>query len=75
MIDKGDYFLEIVPEEVGCLRSCLPHRSVFENFSRDGMNLYDYAGMVKSNARFYEQARKAIGDIEKLSKEILKIRK
>lgn len=75
MIKIRDYFLEIVPAEVSCLKSCLPHRSVFENFSRDGMNLYDYARMVKSNSRYYEQARKAIGDIEKLAKEILKKRK
>lgn len=70
-----DYFLDIVPGEVGCFKAGLPHRSVFENFSRDGMNLYEYARMVKSNARFYEQAKKAIGDIENISQEILRMRK
>ena len=70
-----DYFLDMVPDEVGCLKACLPHRSVFENFSRDGMNLYEYAKMVKSNARYYEQAKKAIGDIEGISQEILQMRK
>lgn len=68
-----NYFLDIIPEEVGCVKACLPHRSVYENFSREGMNLLEYAKSVKTNARFYSQARKAVDDIEKIAKEILKL--
>ena len=33
------YFRDVMPEEVGCLNTFLPLRSVYENFSREGMSL------------------------------------
>lgn len=68
------YFDDIKPDEVQCLSSFLPYRSVFENYSREGMNQYDYAKMVKNNARNYMQAQKAIRDVEKIAKDILTIK-
>ena len=67
------YFREIMPELVGCLDSYLPMRSVFENFSRDGLTLSEYAKTVKSNARQYGQAMKAVNDIEAIARNILSL--
>lgn len=69
-----NYFDEIKPDEVQCLNSFLPYRSVFENYSREGMNQYDYAGLVKNNTRHHVQAQKAIKDIEEIAKTVLKIK-
>lgn len=69
---KG-YFRDIMPDLVDCLDSFLPVRSVYENFSRDGMVLAEYAKSVKTNHRLYEQAQKAIADIEQIGKNILNI--
>lgn len=68
-----DYFNTIRPTEVKCLTSFLSYRSVFENYSRDGMNQHDYAKSVKSNARSYAQAQKAINDLESIALEIINI--
>ena len=65
------YFREVMPEEVGCLDAFLPHRSVYENFSREGMSLLEYAKSVKSNTRQYAQAKRAVDDIEQIAKNIL----
>lgn len=67
------YFREVMPDEVGCLDAFLPHRSVYENFSREGMNLHDYAKSVKSNARQYAQAKRAIQDIEQIAENVLRL--
>lgn len=67
------YFREVMPEEVECLDAFLPHRSVYENFTRDGMNLYEYARYVKSNARQYAQAKRAIKDIEQIAENVLRL--
>jgi len=67
-----EYFLSNLPGKVGCLNTCFPHRSVFENFSRDGLTLIEYANSVKSNSRYYNPAKKAVGDIETIAKEVLK---
>jgi len=68
-----NYFDEIKPDQVECLNNFLPYRSVFENYSRDGMNQYDYAKLVKNNLRHYNQAKKAIKDIENIANAILDI--
>jgi len=69
-----DYFKEVIPETVECLDIFMPARSVYENFSREGMTLDDYAMSVKSNSRLYEQTKKAVTDIEKTAKKILNLR-
>jgi len=68
-----DYFMEIMPENIGCLDTFLPSRSVYENYSREGLNLHEYAKSVKGNSRHYGQAKKAINDIEKIAKNILNL--
>ena len=65
------YFTEIMPDSIGCLNACLPSRSVFENFSREGATLSEYAASVKKNARHTSQVNKAIDDIERIATEIL----
>jgi len=67
-----DYFQSIMPEQISCLKNVLPLRSTFENFSRDGMTLTEYATSVKGNSRLHTQAKKAQKDMEKLAKEIIK---
>lgn len=68
------YFVEIMPEYVGCLKSFLPMRGVYENYSRDGMNLHEYAKSVEGNKRAHEQAEKAVHDMEKIAKEVLSLK-
>ncbi|MBU3914251.1 hypothetical protein KKA14_01840, partial [bacterium] len=68
------YFKEIVPENIGCFNSVFPFGSAFENFSRGGNNLFEYANSIKTNAKLYEQAKKAINDIELIASEIIKVR-
>ncbi len=68
------YFREVMPEDVKCLDAVFPARSVYENFSRDGMTLHDYAKSVRKNARNHGQAKKAISDIETIAKKILSIK-
>ena len=67
-----DYFESIMPKQIGCLHNVLPFRSTFENFSREGMTLTEYATSVKGNSRLHAQAQKAQKDMEKLAKEIIK---
>lgn len=69
-----NYFKEITPDHIQCLRSVFSFGSVFENFSRGGNNLYEYAKSVKSNTKLYEQAKKAIHDVELIAKEIIQLR-
>lgn len=68
-----DYFQAVMPEEVSCLSTFLPYRSVFENFSRDSLTLIEYAKSVKGNLRHFAQVKKAVDDIEKIAGEILNI--
>lgn len=68
-----EYFATVMPEEVGCLDVFLPHRTVYENFTREGMNLLEYTKSVKSNARLYNQAEKAVQDIEHIAKNVLRL--
>jgi cellulose biosynthesis protein BcsQ len=70
-----EYFCNIMPEQVGCLQNVLPFRSTFENFSRQGMTLPEYAASVKNNTRLREQASKAENDMELIAREIIKMTK
>jgi cellulose biosynthesis protein BcsQ len=70
-----DYFQGIMPDQIGCLGSVLPSRSIFENFSRDGMTLTEYSASVKGNARLYTQAKKAETDMETIAQEIVNLTK
>ena len=67
------YFQEITPPNVHCLNAVFSFGTVFENFSRGGNNLYEYTQLVKSNSKLYEQARKAIFEVEQIAKEIIRI--
>ncbi len=70
-----EYFKGIMPEQIQCLSNVLPSRSTFENFSREGMTLAEYAASVKGNARLYDQAKKAEQDMEKIARDIIKLTK
>ena len=66
-----EYFKSILPDFVNCFSSVLRTRSVFENFNRNGLTLYEYSKVVKSNKRDFAQVKKAIIDIENIAKEII----
>ncbi|MBB5349576.1 ParA family protein [Desulfoprunum benzoelyticum] len=70
-----EYFRGIMPEQIDCLGSVLPFRSVFENFSREGMTLAEYSASVKGNNRLHAQAKKAEIDMETIAQEIVKLTK
>jgi cellulose biosynthesis protein BcsQ len=65
-----EYFEDVLPKYVGCMKVVYPHRSIYENFNRDGMNLKEYALSVKQNKRYSAQASRAVTDIEDISKNI-----
>jgi cellulose biosynthesis protein BcsQ len=67
------YFREVMPEDVGCLDVFFPYRSVYENFTREGMNLHEYAHSVRKNSRQYAQANRAIEDVERIAENILRL--
>jgi cellulose biosynthesis protein BcsQ len=66
-----DYFTDILPSHVACMPVVYPHRSVYENFNRDGTNLKEYAISVRQNKRFSSQASRAVADVEEISKQII----
>lgn len=66
-----DYFKEILPKEIDCLKAVFPNRTIYENFNRDGMNMVEYLHVVEKNKRFKEQAQRAVGDIEQIVRAIL----
>jgi len=68
------YFNDIIPDYIQCLDAIFSFGTVFENFSRGGNTIYDYALSVKSNNKLYKQSIKAIKDMEKIADEIIKIR-
>jgi cellulose biosynthesis protein BcsQ len=75
-IDKCfGYYAEILPPYVACLKAVYPSRTVYENFNRRGLNLNEYAQIVKTNKKFKQQVDKAIEDIEHIAKTILTIGK
>jgi|APSaa5957512622_1039677.scaffolds.fasta_scaffold89670_1 cellulose biosynthesis protein BcsQ len=65
------YVQDVTPDCVLCLNSVLFHRVVFENFNREGMNLYEYAETVRTNRQMYAQAQKAIQDIEGIANQLV----
>lgn len=69
-----EYFNDMIPDYIHCLNAIFSFGTVFENFSRGGNTVYDYARSVKTNSKLYKQAIKAIKDTEKIAAEILKIR-
>jgi len=69
-----EYFYGILPDYVQCLNATFSFGTVFENYSRSGNNLFEYAQSVKTNQKLYEQARKAIIEIEKIAEAILNLR-
>ena len=66
------YFKGIMPEQIDCLANVLPFRSIFENYSRDGMTLAEYCRSIKKNARLYAQGKTAEKDMDIIAKEIIK---
>jgi len=62
-----DYFIDILPKSIGCLNAVYPTRPVYENFNREGMNLKEYAALVKNNKRLALQAKRALADIETIA--------
>lgn len=68
-----DYFVEILPEYISCIDAVYPTRGIYENFNRDGMNLYDYHDLVKTNQKMKVQAEKAIQDIETISEKMIQL--
>ncbi len=68
-----DYFKDILPNHIGCLNAVYPARPIYENFNREGMNLKEYAQMVKNNKRQALQAKRALNDIEKIATAVNKI--
>lgn len=67
------YFKEIMPEYIHCLEAPFSFGSVFENFSRGGNNLYEYASLVKSNSKLFEQAKRGLIEIERIAEAIINI--
>ncbi|MBC2716048.1 MAG: ParA family protein [Desulfobacteraceae bacterium] len=67
------YFDDILPEGINCLDSVFYSRSVYENFEEFGLTLREYALSVKNNKRQFVQARRAVSDMETISKEVLKL--
>jgi len=70
-----EYFESIMPDQIRCLRTPLPFRTTFENFSREGMTLAEYSASVKGNARLHAQGKKAEKDMETIANEIIKLTK
>ncbi|MEM7181397.1 MAG: ParA family protein [Spirochaetota bacterium] len=68
-----DYFVDILPDYVGCVDAVYPSRGLYENFNREGMNLYDYTDSVKSNKKLLQQAEKANQDMEIIAEKIIQI--
>ena len=68
-----DYFEDVLPKNVMCLPAVYPHRSVYENFNREGFSLQDFAQQAKNNKRTSRQARSAMDDIEEITKTLMHI--
>ncbi len=68
-----DYFQDILPPNVSCMPAIYPHRSVYENFNREGSNLHEYARQVQNNKRYSRQALCAIEDVEDIAQTITRM--
>ncbi len=69
-----DYFHGILPDYIHCLNATFSFGSVFENYSRGGNTLFEYADLVRSNQKLFEQAKKAINEIETIAEAIINLR-
>ena len=69
-----EYFQEMLPEYVHCLNATFSFGSVFENYSRGGSTLHEYAKAVKTNQKLYEQAKKAVIEVETIASAIINLR-
>ncbi len=69
-----EYFRGILPDYIHCLNATFSFGTVFENYSRSGNNLFEYAHSVRSNQKLYEQAKKAITEIETIAEAIITLR-
>jgi cellulose biosynthesis protein BcsQ len=65
-----EYFEDILPNNIGCINEVYPHRSIYENFNRDGLSLMEYAQSVKNNKRYSAQVLRAVADMEEIAKSI-----
>ncbi|MCB1190799.1 MAG: ParA family protein [Leptospiraceae bacterium] len=66
-----NYFRDILPEYVKCLPTIYPFRAIYENFNRDGMNIYEFIESIKKNKKLNLIANKTINDIEDIAKVLL----
>lgn len=66
------YFMELMPAHIQCLPVFLPMRTVFENFDREGQTLMEYKRSIIRNKTKYNQAGKAIMDVEKIAAVLIK---
>ncbi len=69
-----NYFKEVTPDYIHCLNAVFCFGTAFENFSRGGNNLFEYAESVRANTKAYQQAVKAINDVELIAKELIHVR-
>ncbi|MBF0120119.1 MAG: ParA family protein, partial [Desulfobacterales bacterium] len=73
-IDKYlEYFDEVLPANVKCLKTLYPARSIYENFNREGLTLIEYAKSIKTNKKYLKQGENAVSDIEDIAKNIINI--
>lgn len=68
-----DYFNDILPSHIGCVNALYPSRPIYENFNREGMNLTEYARLVKNNKRLSRQAQRALQDMEHIATALSKL--
>ncbi len=66
-----EYFRAILPQELGCLSAVFPSRAVYENFNRDGEQLYEYAQRNRGNQRAAQAAQRAIADVDRITNAVL----
>ena len=66
-----EYFEDILPKEIKCLKAVFANRTIYENFNRDGMNMTEYMYVVNKNKRLKEQAQRAVDDMEQIARDIL----
>jgi cellulose biosynthesis protein BcsQ len=66
-----EYFRDILPQELGCLSAVFPSRAVYENFNREGVQLYEYARRNQGNQRAAQAAQRAIADVDRITDAIL----
>lgn len=66
------YFRALLPDAFEVCAAVFPARSVYENYHRGGLSLWEYGDTVKTNQRAHGQALRAQADIEAIAREIVK---